>query len=75
LSRPNSKRYSGNKIEIKIELTYAFSNRIHVWETGRSVKISHRRYLMKKLYFIGIDVSKEKLSCFDGKEEFSVTGQ
>ena len=27
---------------------------------------------MKKLYFIGIDVSKEKLSCFDGKEEFSV---
>ena len=26
---------------------------------------------MKKLYFIGIDVSKEKLSCFDGKEEFS----
>jgi len=37
LSRPNSKKYSGNKIEIKIELTYAFSNRIPVWEPGRSV--------------------------------------
>jgi len=37
LSRPNSKRHSGNKIEIKIELTYAFSNRIPVWEPGRSV--------------------------------------
>jgi len=39
LSRPNSRKYSGNKIEIKIELTYAFSNRIPVWESGRSVKI------------------------------------
>jgi len=37
LSRPNSKKYSGNKIEIKIEITYAFSNRIPVWESGRSV--------------------------------------
>ena len=37
MSRPNSKKYSGNKIEIKIELTYAFSNRIPVWESGRSV--------------------------------------
>jgi len=36
LSRPNSKKHSGNKIEIKIELTYAFSNRIPVWESGRS---------------------------------------
>jgi len=36
LSRPNSKKHSGNKIEIKIELTYAFPNRIHVWEPGRS---------------------------------------
>ena len=36
LSRLNSKKYSGNKIEIKIELTYAFSNRIPVWESGRS---------------------------------------
>jgi len=38
LSRPNSKKHSGNKIEIKIELTYAFSNRIPVWESGRSAK-------------------------------------
>ena len=38
MSRPNRKKHSGNKIEIKIELTYAFSNRIHVWESGRSVK-------------------------------------
>jgi len=37
LSRPNSKKYSGNKIKIKIEITYAFSNRIPVWESGRSV--------------------------------------
>jgi len=37
LSRPNSKKHSGNKIEIKIEITYAFSNRIPVWENGRSV--------------------------------------
>jgi len=37
LSRPNSKKHSGNKIEIKIEITYAFSNRIPVWEPGRSV--------------------------------------
>jgi len=37
LSRPNSKKYSGNKIEIKIELAYAFSNIIPVWESGRSV--------------------------------------
>ena len=29
-------KYSGNKIEIKIELTYAFSNRIPVWKPGRS---------------------------------------
>ena len=36
LSRPNSKKYSGNKVEIKIELTYAFPNRIPVWEPGRS---------------------------------------
>ena len=28
-----------NKIEIKIELTYAFCNRIPVWEPGRSVLI------------------------------------
>jgi len=40
LSRPNSKKHSGNKIEIKIELTYAFSNRIPVWEPGRSVKLN-----------------------------------
>jgi len=39
LSRPNSKKYSGNKFEIKIELTYAFPNRIPVWESGRSDKI------------------------------------
>jgi len=37
LSRPNSKKYSGNKIEIKIEITYTFSNRVPVWELGRSV--------------------------------------
>ena len=37
MSRPNSKKYSGNKIEIKIELTYAFSNIIPVWDPGRSV--------------------------------------
>ena len=37
MSRPNSRKHSGNKIEIKIELTYAFSNRIPVWESGRSV--------------------------------------
>ena len=37
MSRPNSKKHSGNKIEIKIELTYAFPNRIPVWGTGRSV--------------------------------------
>ena len=36
MSRPNSKKHSGNKIEIKIEITYAFSNRIPVWEPGRS---------------------------------------
>jgi len=27
---------------------------------------------MKELNFIGVDVSKEKLNWFDGKEEFSV---
>ena len=37
MSRPNSKKHSGNKIEIKIEVTYSFSNRIPVWESGRSV--------------------------------------
>ncbi|RKX64725.1 MAG: hypothetical protein DRP41_04185, partial [Thermodesulfobacteriota bacterium] len=37
---PNSRKHSGNKIEIKIELTYAFSNRIPVWEPGRSVLIT-----------------------------------
>jgi len=40
LSRPNSKKHSGNKTEIKIESTYAFSNRIPVWESGRSDLIS-----------------------------------
>ena len=41
MSRPNSKKHSGNKIEIKIELTYAFSNRIPVWEPGRSVSTKY----------------------------------
>ena len=48
MSRPNSKKHSGNKIEIKIEVTYAFSNRIPVWESGRSV-IKGGQYLTENI--------------------------
>ena len=47
MSRPNSKKHSGNKIEIKIELTYAFSNRIPVWESGRSVRKGYKAFAVK----------------------------
>ena len=53
MSRPNSKKHSGNKIEIKIELTYAFSNRIPVWESGRSVKIKPQTLGADKGYATG----------------------
>jgi len=58
LSRPNSKRYSGNKIEIKIEITYAFSNRIPVWELGRS-DISTRT-IREVLQGAGYEINRKK---------------
>ena len=58
MSRPNSKKYSGNKIEIKIEITYAFSNRILVWEPGRAV-ISTRT-IREVLQDAGYEINRKK---------------
>ena len=74
MSRPNSKKHSGNKIEIKIELTYAFSNRIPVWEPGRSDKRTNPisvEELSKQVKEKGLD-RYEKVLVVGGKKYVSM---
>ena len=61
MSRPNSKKYSGNEIEIKIELTYAFFNRIPVWGPGRSFLIESLEKRLPNIEVKELEQSIEEL--------------